>query len=318
MSKNTLILGLWAFGFAAAKHLWENNPDTTFYAAEKNAEIFHALKETWYHPLFFSGSKLPDNIEFVNLSKEVLSRVDTIISVIPCQFTTQAFEDMKGDLQPWVTILNLSKGIHNGTLKTTWENLEKALEWIDYTYAYLAWGMIAQEMVDGKPLWADIVTENKQVWESLKQLFQSDMLDINLVHSNTKNTELYAAFKNIIALILWYYQGKWLGASSQWLYLTRLLKEVQTLIETLWGDPDMNFFQYALTGDLIATWFWGSRNRLLGQMLGEWKDIQEALAELKAQNKIAEWYETLKGVFKITKERDEFPLINDFAKKFLV
>ena len=32
-----------------------------------------------------------------------------------------------------------------------------------YTYAYLAGGMIAQELVDGTMLGADIVTENSEV-----------------------------------------------------------------------------------------------------------------------------------------------------------
>jgi hypothetical protein len=49
-----------------------------------------------------------------------------------------------------------------------------------YNYAYLAGGMIAQELVDGTMLGADIVTQNAEVGETLKTLFRSDSLDINL------------------------------------------------------------------------------------------------------------------------------------------
>jgi glycerol-3-phosphate dehydrogenase len=68
--------------------------------------------------------------------------------------------------------------------------------------------MIAQELVDGKTLGADIVTPNKDVGENLRNLFASESLDIHLIIRNPKNTELYAALKNIIALILGYYEGQ--------------------------------------------------------------------------------------------------------------
>lgn len=68
--------------------------------------------------------------------------------------------------------------------------------------------MIAQELVDNKMLGADIVTENAEAGEELKELFESNSLDIHLKISAVKNTELYAALKNIIALILGYYEGQ--------------------------------------------------------------------------------------------------------------
>ena len=79
----------------------------------------------------------------------------------------------------------------------------------------------------------------------------------------------------------------------------------------------MRFTDYALGGDIIATCFGNSRNRLLGNMLGQGENINEALEKLASQKKIAEGYETLKGLYTLTKENDEFEHINDFAEKFL-
>lgn|GEM_PF-1064537 len=138
-----------------------------------------------------------------------------------------------------------------------------------YAYAYLAGGMIAAELVEEKMLGVDIVTENKEVGEQLKELFHSGSLDIHFIHGNPKNTELYAALKNIIALILGYYEGQGNGASTLGYYLTKLLTEVSLLIKFLGGDPKLRFTDNALGGDIIATCFGGSRNRLLGNMLGE-------------------------------------------------
>lgn len=316
--KKILILGLGAFGFAIAKHLGENNPQQKIYASEVNTEIFDAIRKDRKHPYFFDGATLPANIELCSDVERLLLEIDIIVSVIPCQFLGGAFANMKDKLKDGVTILNLSKWINNETLQTSSERLEETLEWVNYTYAYLAWGMIAQEVVDGRTLGADIVTPDKDVGEDLRNLFVSESLDIHLIIGDPKNTELYAALKNIIALVLGYYEGQWNGASTLGYYLTQLLEEVSSIIQELWGNPELRFTDYALGWDIIATCFGGSRNRLLGNMLGQWKEIQFALKELAEQKKIAEWYETLKWVYKITKWIDEFKLINKFWEQFIL
>ncbi len=317
MQKNILILWLGAFGFAIAKHLGENNPKTTIFASEINAEIYKSISETRKHPYFFEGVELPTNIELISDASLKLPEIDIIISIIPCQFVGGAFSGMKHNLKDWVTILNLSKWIDNQSLQTVSEKLSEVLEGVDYNYAYLAGGMIAAELVEWKKLWADIVTKNEEIWNILKDIFQSASLEINLKISNPKNTELYAALKNIIALILGYYEGTGAWASTLWYYFSTLLWEMKQVIKLLEWDSDFNFTDYALSWDLIATCFGASRNRLLGSMLWKWTDISEALAELKAQNKIAEGYETLKWVYKLTQWKKWFEEINSFGGKYL-
>lgn len=353
MQKNILILWLGAFGFAISKHLGENNPHQIFHANEINSEIYDAISETQKHPYFFQDIQnniLPENVELVSDISQLLPKIDIIISIIPCQFVWGAFANMKDALKDEVIILNLSKGVDNTSLQTVSEQLSEVLTLKNYSYAYLAGGMIASELVEWKHLGADIVTENQKTWEELQELFQSNALDINLKITAVKNTELYAAFKNIIALILGYYEWQWNSASSLGYYFSKMLGEMQGVIRLLnsysasesppftkkeketknvssffWAqkkefkiENEINFTDYALSGDLIATCFGWSRNRLLGNMLGEWKSIEEALWELKSQNKIAEWYETLKWIYTITQEKEWFEEINSFWEKFLI
>lgn len=317
MQPNILILWLGAFGFAVAKHLGENNPEQLFYASEVNTEIFESIQATRKHPYFFEWTMLPSNIQLIENIREMLPETDIIISVIPCQFVWWAFESMKTFLKAWVTILNLSKWIDNQSLQTISEKLAKVLSWQEYHYSYLAGGMIAQEVIDGKKLGADIVSQEDQSGNILKALFHSQSLDIKLKIWNPKNTELYAALKNIIALILGYYEGQWLGASSLGYYFSKLLSEIRGVISLLDGEREIDFTDYALSGDLIATCFGASRNRLLGNMLGKWQDIEFALAQLREQKKIAEGYETLKWVYKITQNKEWFEEINKFSERFL-
>jgi len=69
----------------------------SFYATEKNPEIFKKIQKTREHPYFFKDIQLPDNIELVeNVDlRSLLPNTDIIISVIPCQFVASAFSEMK-------------------------------------------------------------------------------------------------------------------------------------------------------------------------------------------------------------------------------
>lgn len=130
-------------------------------------------------------------------------------------------------------IFNLAKGIDNSSLETVSEKLKSLLNSHSYLYVYISGGMIAEELIDGNKLGADIVTENLEIGEYLTSLFQSESLTIQLKIENPKNTELSAALKNVVALILGYYEGQGSGASTLGYYFSKLLREVQDLIQLL-------------------------------------------------------------------------------------
>ena len=90
----TLVLGIGAFGFAVLHHLSKNNPDTTFYAYEKDETVFCHVKKTSTHPYFFDRTKLPNNIEYIDID-DILPDIDVVIIAIPTQFIAISFEALK-------------------------------------------------------------------------------------------------------------------------------------------------------------------------------------------------------------------------------
>ena len=59
-----------------------------------------------------------------------------------------------------------------------------------------------------------------------------DNIDFNVFYydyGNIKTTELYSSLKNIFAIIIGYYESKWLGMSSIWYYTCRVYKEIDQL-----------------------------------------------------------------------------------------
>ena len=319
MQKNILILWLGAFGYAVSHHLGRNNPEISFYATEKNPEIFQKILKTRKHPYFFkniTNSSLPKNILLVENTEKIISEIDIIISVIPCQFVAPAFSEMKHQLKDGVFILNLAKGINNQTLKTSSEALAEIFWDKKYSYGSLAGGMIAEELIAWNQLGADIVTEDTEAWNILRRIFRSDTLDIHLKISNPKNIELSAALKNIVALILGYYEWQWAWASTLGYYFAKLTREMKRLIGLLANSEKIDFSDYSFSGDLIATCFWNSRNRLLGNMLGKWMSIESALRELTSQKKIAEGYETLKWIKSLIEWKEGYEEIQKFCEKY--
>lgn len=135
------------------------------FATERNSEVLSHIQKQRSHPYFFPDAQLPENIHLVEnaVLHSLLPQIDIIISVIPCQFTATSLAELAPNLKRGVIILNLSKGIDNQSLQTVSEKLDESLgESLPYSYAYLAGGMIAQEVVQGNKLGADIVTEHRE------------------------------------------------------------------------------------------------------------------------------------------------------------
>lgn len=313
----TIILWVWAFWFAVIRHIAMNHPNEEFYAYEKDSYSQEYLSKHRKSPFFFTDIELPRNIILVKQLNDVLPTIDLIILAIPNQFIDSSIHEIKDFLKSWVCFLNLSKGIDNSSLRTVSDTLNTRLPNHLYQYGVLSGGMIARELIDGFPLWAQIGITDIDLWERIKTLFQNSNLQITL-SQEYKNIELYGALKNIIAMYTWYLEGKWYGYSSIWYYLCSLIKELPLLVKKLWWSADrMDFHQFALGWDIIATCFWDSRNRLFWKKIWEWMNPNEAMIFMKNQKKHVEWYDTLKWLHEMILSENSLSNFQKIIKIFL-
>lgn len=303
----TLTLWLWAFGFAINKLLWENNPNKKFYAYEINKTIFDWINQNREHPFFFPWYKLSENIELIYNYDEIIWEIDLLIIAIPTQFISSAMEWFKDKLKSWVTILNLSKWIDISSNNPVSKLFSEKLNWLNFNYWVLSWWMIASELVEWKILWADLWINDFKIWDKIKLLFENDNFKIEL-RKDILNIELYWSIKNIMAIMVGYYEWIWYWSSSIWAKLVEYYSEVSKIIELYWWNKELDFSYYSLGWDIIATCFWNSRNRYLWKLLWSWKSVAEALGILKSENKHSEWYETLKVVYEFIKYKPWFEI----------
>ena len=314
-----LTLWLWAFGFAINKLIGDNNPDQTFYAFDLNKEVVTNIRNIREHPFFFEGYKLPKNIEVLDNYDDIIWDIDLLILAIPAQFISMSVSWFKDKIKPWITILNLAKWIDIKSNLPISKILENWLEWQEFNYAVLSWWMIAKELVEWKILWADLgivgwkmhplsPDKEREFKREVIYLLENDNFKIKL-REDFLNIELYWSLKNIAAIMVWYYEWKWLEKSSIWYYIVEFYNEMIEIIKLYGWNKNLDFSYYSLGGDIVATCFWNSRNRYFGQLLWKGNSIGEVLEILKFENKHAEGYETLKTVYGMVKDREGFEIV---------
>lgn len=105
--------------------------------------------------------------------------------------------------------------------------------------------MIASELVEARPLGADIGVSDLSIGSTLEEIFQSDTLTIRIT-SEYKNVELYGALKNIFALYVGYLEGKGYGASTVGYHFSLLWHDMRKLIQLLGGSDALDYGDFSL------------------------------------------------------------------------
>ena len=312
----TLVIWVWAFGFSILQYLARLHPEREFLGYEKNVWTSDILHKERRHPYFFPWIILEKNIRIVSDIEEILPHVDILIIAIPNQKIQPLFQQITSYIKKWVCIVNLSKGIDNITLSPVSKTLEWVLWDFDYSYAVLSGGMIASEVLAWKTLWAQIGISNEKDKDALVHLFSSKNLILQITTSY-QAIEYFGAVKNIFALYVGYLEWQGMKYSTIGYHFCELYTDVTKLLTEFCGSIDMNFSQYALWWDLIATCFWDSRNHYFGRLVGEGSDPKEAYAMLLSQKKHAEGYETLKALDKAIKNSQMYPELRRVMNIFL-
>ncbi|NVP18028.1 NAD(P)-binding domain-containing protein [Candidatus Gracilibacteria bacterium] len=306
-----LTLGLGSFGFAINKLLGENNPTLDFYFYGRNKDLVNTIKKTREHPNFFPGYKLPQNIILIDDYREIISDMDLIILAIPAQNIGQTIKEISQFLKPGVIILNLAKGIDISTNQTIYGLVSDLLRDKTFNYSVLSGGMLSFEVVAGKNISADLGVIDLEIGQKLVSLFQNKNFNINL-SKNITNIELYGSLKNIMAIIIGYYEAQNEGKSTIGKYFVDYLNECKQIISLYGGSQNLDFGYYSLGGDMIATCFGNSRNRYFGELLGLGNTAKQALEILEKENKHSEGYETIKAVYEKIKDEPGFEMTKKF------
>ena len=252
MSKVT-VLGGGGWAIALAKVLNENGHNVTLWSAlEREVE---ALTKERENKVGLPGVKIPEEIKITNDIKEAVKDSKMIVMAVASSFVRSTSELLKDIVPDGQIIVDVAKGIEDGTFYTMTEVIEDVIPTVN------------------------AVSENEEAAKVIQHLFSNDYFRA-YTSPDRKSIELGGSLKNVIALAAGIADGLGYGDNTEAALMTRGIKEI-TQLGVAMGGHSRTFHGLSGIGDLIVTCgSKHSRNRRAGILIGKGYTLDEAVKEV--------------------------------------
>lgn len=305
--KNIAVMGSGSWGTALAILLHNNGHRVTLWSfLEKECVAINRDRE---NKEFLPGIDLPDDIEVTNDKEYALKEKDLIVIAIPSSFIRTNIEDFKPFITEDQIIVNVSKGLEQGTLLRLSEVINVVLP--NNPVAVLSGPSHAEEVAMKVPTTCTVSSISKSTAESVQKIFMNDYFRL-YTNPDLVGVELGGALKNVIALAAGISDGLGYGDNTKAALMTRGITEISRL-GTSMGADFQTFNGLSGVGDLIVTCTsMHSRNRRAGILLGKGKKLEDTLNEV---HMVVEGVHTAKVAMEFARQYEvEMPIIENINK----
>lgn len=292
------------FGFALTKHFgdkYKNNKHYNIVSYDRNKDVVEYINETKHHPYHFPHAKLNDKNRITNDLYSLIADTDILILAVPSQSVRTVTRNFKNHISDNLIIVNTAKALECKTNKRLSEVIYEELSVDNINrVAHFSGGTIAQDIVKGAPLGAEIACEDTRTCKMLQSLFSNEKLRV-YGNNDIIGVEYAGAFKNVIAILAGVASGMGLPYGSETHLISRASKEAKDLAIKL-GAKEHSFSMesQAWGNDLWMSCTGNTRNRYFGELIGKGESPENALQTLKNEHKIAEGYNTAKIIPKLS------------------
>jgi glycerol-3-phosphate dehydrogenase (NAD(P)+) len=275
--------GAWGTAIALALHRRGGHRITLWSHSDEEAGQIAAAGE---NILFLPGFPIPADIGLTS-SAEAVAEADIVVSVIPSEFLRPTLLRLRAHLHNGQFVVSATKGIENNTYLRMTNVISETLEpaGLLLSIGALSGPSFALEVAQGQPTAVTVAFSDPEIAALFQQEFSSETLRL-YTSTDVIGVELGGALKNVIAIAAGVAAGMGLGFNSAAALMTRGIAEITRLAvacggrrETLAGLSGVGDLVLTCTGSL-------SRNRTVGQALGEGRSLPEILESLGG--KIAE------------------------------
>ena len=269
------VLGAGSWGLALAKVLFDNEYQVCLWS-DMAAQV-KALSETRSNPGYLPGFQLPSDIAVTGDLEWAVRDAAAVILVVPSPAIRSVARKLHGLIRPAVPIVNAAKGLEKGTLLRLSQVIAEELP--GQPIAVLSGPSHAEEVSKAMPTTIVAAAENHALAMTVQDIFINPYFRV-YTNEDLLGVEIAGALKNIIALGSGMACGLGYGDNAQAALITRGLAEIARL-GVVMGAGFVTFAGLAGMGDLIVTCnSQHSRNRRAGILLGQGKNLQEALQEV--------------------------------------
>lgn len=300
------VVGSGAWGTALAIRLCLNGHDVTMWTFEK--ELIPEMEQTRRNPRL-PGAVLPEGLK-ISGDYACIRGCKLVVMASPSFPLRSVCRNAAPYIDDDAVVVSVTKGLEQGThLRMS----QVVAQETGKEVVVLTGPSHAEEVSVNIPTGLLAASSNQALAEFVQDTFMADTLRV-YTSPDPAGAELAAALKNVIALCAGITDGLGFGDNTKAMLMTRGLTETARLGVAL-GARKETFTGLAGVGDLIVTCTsMHSRNRRAGILIGQGKDVQEAMKEVGA---VVEGYYAAKSAYELGKQEGIDMPITEAAYKVL-
>lgn len=272
--------------------IWDRNKD-------RLSEIASLRENKRYLP----GVSIPENVNVSGNITECISNAQVIVMGVPSHAVREVCGYIKNDVKKDQIILNIAKGIENGTYMRMSEVIESVIPGMNV--CVLSGPSHAEEVARDIPTAVVASSRTRKTADYIQDMFMTPKFRV-YTNPDIIGVELGGALKNIIALAAGISDGLGYGDNTKAMLMTRGISEI-TRLGVAMGADSFTFSGLSGIGDLIVTCTsMHSRNRRAGILIGQGKTVDEAQAEVKM---VVEGVKTTIAAYELSQKHEvEMPI----------
>ena len=301
MSERVAFLGCGSWGATLSLILAEKEIKTHIW--HRDSHVLHEMEESRRHYLLPS-IKFPNSVDFFSDLNNAIDGVYSIVVAVPSQNVREVLLIAQKRIGTSKKIINIAKGIENGSLMTMSEVINDVLKYKS-NIVTLSGPTHAEEVIHKNPTAIVSSSKNLALAKYVQGIFSTNNFRV-YTNSDIKGVEIGGSAKNVIAIAAGFCDGAGYGDNTKAALITRGLNEISRLGKKL-GAKSKTFFGLAGIGDLIVTCnSIHSRNRRLGELVGRGEDLSTILSK---SHMVAEGVKTAYSIYSLrSKLNIEMPI----------
>lgn len=296
------ILGAGTWGTALAILLCDNGHDVTMWSKLKREA--KELDESRDNIKNLPGARLPKDVKITLDLKEACTDKDLIVMAVASPYIRATAKEVAPFIKEGQIIVNVSKGLENGTLLTLAEVISQEIP--QAKVAVLSGPSHAEEVSRRIPTTIVVGSHCKETAHFIQDVFMNEVFRV-YTSPDMIGIELGGALKNVIALAAGVIDGLGLGDNTKAALITRGMAEISRLGVAMGGYME-TFSGLSGMGDLFVTCTSRhSRNRNAGVLIGQGYPLDEVS---KMVNQVIEGVNTAKAALALARKYNvEMPIV---------
>jgi glycerol-3-phosphate dehydrogenase (NAD(P)+) len=269
------VIGAGSWGTTVA-HLCAHNVSTTVWARQN--DVAKVIQHDHSNPGYLPGFELCNDLRATSDLEAAVSGATMVVMGVPSHGFRTVLTEVIGYVRPGTPIISLTKGVEQGTLMRMTEVISELAP--GHPAGILSGPNLAREVMAGHPAGSVLALTDESLAAQLTSFFARPTFRV-YVNGDVIGAETAGALKNVLAIAAGMVDGMGFGDNTKATLITRGLNEIARL-GTQCGGRVLTFGGLAGLGDLIATCMSPlSRNRSVGEKIGQGQTIDEIVGEMK-------------------------------------